>query len=57
MSIEKEAQKVGQAVESLNQAAEQITGSTGKIFKAAVYVVLALAAVSGLFYGVIHFWR
>jgi hypothetical protein len=57
MSTEKEAQKVGQVVESLGQAAEQITGSAGKIFKAVVYVVLGLAAVSAVVYGVIHFWR
>jgi hypothetical protein len=57
MSMEKETQKVGQVVESLGQAAEQITGSAGKIFKAVVYVVLGLAAVSAVVYGVIHFWR
>jgi hypothetical protein len=34
MSIEKETQKVGQVVESLGQAAEQVTANTGKIFKA-----------------------
>jgi uncharacterized membrane protein YuzA (DUF378 family) len=57
MSIGKEAQKVGQVVESFGQAAEQITGSAGKIFKAVVYVVLGLAAVSAVIYGVVHFWR
>jgi hypothetical protein len=57
MSTEKETQKVGQVVESLGLAAQQITGSAGKIFKAVLYVVLGLAAVSAVVYGVVHFWR